>query len=108
MRRVVNIIVVLEVVTLAAFFISTRMADSLLPEGGGRGDATLMALWNSRAALAFGCLVGLWLLAVAETMVRTFRNRPRGAAILRAAANVGVSLPVIGLLLGYLALVVLN
>jgi hypothetical protein len=112
MSRTTRVVAVLECAVLGGYFLSVHTADSFLPERGGSGDATSIYLWNGRAVAAFWFLVVLWLVALALVAYHVLR-RERSAfsllqAVPRGADAVAVGLPLVGLFIGYVALLVLQ
>jgi hypothetical protein len=101
-HRAIYTDIFLQVLALALFFLSGRVADSSLPELGGTGQASSIYLWNSLADLAFLVLVGLWVVAlwqvVRTSMASGYSLLPQGSGAL------AVSLPVLGLVAGYFLL----
>ena len=107
-RRTICAIIFLQALTLASFFLSVRVADSYLPEPGGSGRASSIYLWNGLANLAFLVLAGLWVaslwlvvranMASGRSLWQTLSHAPQGSSAL------AVSLPILGLLGGYLLL----
>jgi hypothetical protein len=106
--RTISAIILLEALTLASFFLSVRVADSYLPELGGSGRASSIYLWNDLANLAFLVLAGLW---VASLWLAVRANMANGRSLSQALSHapqgssaLAVSLPILGLLAGYLLL----
>jgi len=101
---VFSAVAALQVVALSSFFYSIQVADSFLPERGGNGDGTEIAIWNNRASLAFGVLTILWLTALVLAIIAARRG---GFSYRRAVLSapqglqaLAVALPVCGLLAG--------
>jgi hypothetical protein len=107
-QRLSYILIVLELVALGVFFISTHRADSLMPEYGGNGDAVAIFLWNDRAGLALWSLVSLWLVAVARVVFLAFRRGGRNGESFAERVGVfelhAVALPVLGFIVGHILL----
>jgi hypothetical protein len=107
-RSTICAIVIFQVFALTSFFLSVRVADSYLPELGGSGRASSIYLWNGLADLAFLVLAGLWVVALwlvvrvnmhsGRSLWQTLSHAPQGFSAL------AVSLPILGLLAGYLLL----
>jgi hypothetical protein len=107
-RRALCAIIFLQVFTLASFFLSVRVGDSYLPEFGGSGRASSIYLWADLASLAFLVLAVLWFAALwlvvranmgsGRSLWQTLSHVPQGFSAL------AVSLPILGLLAGYLLL----
>jgi hypothetical protein len=112
MHRVAHIVVGLEALAIGVYFVSVHVADSFLPERGGSGDATSIYLWNGRAALAFWLLVALWLVALGRVALRALRISGSVAAVTwmppRGVDALAVALPILGVLVGYAGLLVLD
>lgn len=112
MHRVAYVVVGLEALAIGIYVVSVHVADSFPPERGGSGDATSIHLWNGRAALAFWLLVALWLVALGRVALRARRISGSVAAVartpLRGADALAVAFPILGLLIGYAGLLVLD
>ena len=111
MHRVAYVVVGLEALAIGIYVVSVRVADSFLPERGGSGDATSIHLWNGRAVLAW-LLVALWLVALGRVALRARRISGSVAAVartpLRGVDALAVAFPILGLLIGYAGLLVLD
>jgi hypothetical protein len=112
MHRVAYVVVGLEALAIGIYVVSARVADSFLPERGGSGDATSIYLWNGRAAIAFWLLVALWLVALGRVALRALRSSGSVDAVARTPSRgvdaLAVAFPILGLLIGYAGLLVLD
>jgi hypothetical protein len=105
------LLVILEALSLLTFFGAIRRADATLPERGGSGDPTTIQLWNN---LAVWSIIALALLFVVSALIywRTPRvvesPERRLTQPLRGLSGLSVSLPVLGLVGGYLLLLLFD
>lgn len=109
-RAIAITAVIIEVIALACFFYAVTQADRVMPKEGG-GDSVAYELWNGRAGLAFGTLVGVWVAVLGSVLVNAARSRSL-SILLQAQAyssplTAALALPIAGILFGYFALVVL-
>ena len=106
MRPAAYTIVTLEILALGSFLALVATARSFSQLRGGGGDSALISLWNSRAALAFWSLAALWLVALTLCLIQAMRIESTATKFPLTLAAFGVALPAVGLVLGYIAVIV--
>jgi hypothetical protein len=99
-----------EIIALVWFFYSVIEADRAVPKGGG-GDILAAHLWNGRASIAFAVLVGVWFVAVTMVLVHAAKTRSLAPLIrglpYSSPVTWSLAIPIVGLMVGYVALIVL-